>query len=373
MTILCEYFGWCGGCTLQDKNYPEQLALKRQGLANLFNMPELVLQGTEQWHYRNRMDFTIFFKGLGLRRRGRYDFVEVVRQCPIANPKINTALAEVWAWFEANKPSLEHFHIRTLSGTLRQCTLRSSEFTDEVTAIFMLNSDAPRLEEQRGLLRTFAQNCKINNVLMGDIPALSNAGLPPTVEVLKGQILIHEQVDTVPLTYHALGFAQGNLKGFMKILEYVRAQLLQNMRQPKLIDLYGGAGTFGFYLSDLFKQVEIIDNEGVNIDCAKVTAQLPQYAHVQVTCADADAVAEIDAHEAVLIVDPPRVGIHPKTLKKIIATEAPLLIYVSCNPKQLAQELPQFLETYTIEAFTAYDLFPNTAHVEAVVILKSKA
>lgn len=372
MSNICEYFGWCGGCTLQDKSYAEQLALKRQGLANVFNMPDLVLQGTEQWHYRNRMDFTIFFKGLGMRRRGRHDFVEVVRQCPIAHPKINEALAEVWAWFEANKPNLEHFHIRTLSGTLRQCTLRVAESTGAVTAIFMLNSDAPRLEEQRGLLREFAKTCHIQNVLMGDIPARHGAGLPPTVEIVKGDILIHDQVGPVPLTYHALGFAQGNPKGFMTILEYVRTQIMQSVRQPKLIDLYGGAGTFGFYLSDLFTRVEIIDNEGVNIDCAKVTAQLPQYSQVQVTCADADVVAEVAAHESVLLVDPPRSGIHPKTLKKIIATEVPLIIYVSCNPKQLSAELPIFLESYTMESIMAYDLFPNTAHTEAVVVLKKK-
>lgn len=377
MTNLCEYFGWCGGCTSQDVPYAEQLLRKQKELRELFafkgiELPEFQIHGGDQWHYRNRMDFTMFFKGFGLRRRGRYDFVEEIRRCPIAHEKINDALAELWSWYDANRPRIEHFHIRTQQGTFRQCTLRAPAFGSETTAIFMLNGDSPRLEEQRLVLRDFADTCKIENVLVGAIPAKSNAGLPPTVDVFKGQVLIREQLGPVPLTYHALGFAQGNPQHFINLLQDVRTEIQKYPRQPKLVDLYGGAGTFGLYLSDLFTQVEIVDSEGVNIDCAKETVKLPQYGHVQVRCADAEAVAEIDAHEATLLIDPPRAGIHPKTLKKIIAAQAPLLVYISCNPKQLAAELPYFLDAYTLESFSAYDLFPNTPHMEAVTVLKKR-
>lgn len=375
MTKLCEYFGWCGGCTSQDIPYAEQLLQKQNILRETFALkgialPQFEVRGNEQWHYRNRMDFTMFFKGFGLRRRGRYDFVEEIRQCPLANEKINIALTELWAWYDAYKPQLEHFHIRSQQGTLRQCTLRAPIFGKETTAIFMLNGDSPRLEEQRLVIRDFADTCKIDNVLVGAIPAKSNAGLPPMVEVLKGDVLIREQLGPVPLTYHALGFAQGNPQGFMCILKHIREYLLELKRPAKLIDLYGGAGTFGLYLADIFSSVEIVDNEGVNSECAKATVQLPQYSHVQVTCADASTIADIDAREAVLVLDPPRAGIHPKTLKKIIAAQAPVLVYVSCNPKQLALELPAFLEEYDLISFFVYDLFPNTPHTEAVVILQ---
>lgn len=375
--MRCEYFGWCGGCTSQDVAYPEQLLQKQKALRELFaykgiELPEFQVQAGEQWHYRNRMDFTIFFKGFGLRRRGRYDFVEEIRQCPIANTRINEALTELWSWFDTNKAQLDHFHIRSQKGTLRQCTLRAPKFGNEVTAIFMLNSDSERLAEQTALLKDFAQNTKLDNVLLGAIPAKSNAGLPATVEVLKGSVLVRERLAEVPLTYHALGFAQGNPQYFLELLQDVRSVITQYSPRLKLIDLYGGAGTFGLYLSDLFPRVEIIDSEGVNIECAKATVALPQYAHVQVRCADADAVAEIEAKDAVMIVDPPRAGIHPKTLKKIIAAEAPFLIYVSCNPKQLAQEMPSFLEKYSLERFLAYDLFPNTLHSETVAFLKKR-
>jgi tRNA/tmRNA/rRNA uracil-C5-methylase (TrmA/RlmC/RlmD family) len=346
-TKNCEYFGWCGGCTTQEST---------------------------TIGYRNRMDFTVFFGGIGLRRKGRFDFVEKIKSCPIALPPINIILKELWNWFDLNKPNLEPFLIKKLVGTLRYAIVRCTGFSDDTSIVFVLNSESPRVSEHIELLKTFAATSSAKHILIGQLPAENGSGCPETAEIIKGTGILTDYFLGRPVQYHALGFAQANPQGFQKLLEYTKSVL-----QPytaiysQLIDLYGGAGTFGFSLSPLFKKVTIIDTEGVNIRCAEKNVLENNYTNITVSCADANTVVDIpDAGTSCIILDPPRAGIHPKTLKKIISLRAPVIIYVSCKPTQFDKELPEFLEQYELKSFQRFDLFPNTPHYETVAELVLK-
>jgi tRNA/tmRNA/rRNA uracil-C5-methylase (TrmA/RlmC/RlmD family) len=346
-TPTCEYFGWCGGCTSQDP---------------------------ETFGYRNRMDFTIFFGGIGLRRKQRYDFVEKIKQCPIALPPINTLLQELWIWFEQNKPQLEPFLIKKLVGTLRYAIVRCTAFSDDTAIVFVVNGDSPRAPEQIELLKAFAEKSSAKHILIGRVTAQAGNGVPETAEVITGTGILTEYFLGQPVQYHALGFAQANPHGFQKLLEYIQNLIRPYAEKyPRLIDLYGGAGTFGFSLSPLFQKVTIIDTESLNIRCAEKNVRENNYPNVMINCADAATVVELpDANNSCLILDPPRAGIHPKTLKKIIELKAPVILYVSCKPKQFDLERPAFLAKYELKSFRKFDLFPNTAHYETVAELTLK-
>lgn len=347
MTNSCEYFGWCGGCTSQA--------------------PDTV-------GYRNRMDFTVFFGGIGLRRKGRYDFVEKIRQCAIALPPINILLAELWTWFEANKDKIEPFHLRKLIGTLRYSIIRCTAFSDDTAIIFVLNQASLRLKEHLELIKNFAAISTAKHILIGQLPPNNGASVPESADIVKGSGILTEHFLGKPVQYHALGFAQANPHGFQELLGYVKTMLSAHSRKyTHLIDLYGGAGTFGFSLSDLFTGVVIIDQEGNNIRCAEQNAKNNNYFNVKVVCADAKEIINIpNLPESCLILDPPRAGIHPKTLKNILGLHAPVIIYVSCNPKQLEKELPEFSAAYELKSLKKFGLFPNTSHYETVAELVCK-
>lgn len=379
-TPLCPYFGSCGGCSSQHIDYSLQTENKKQMVINELKKNNIVfpenvqLISGNEYFYRNRMDFVFSNEGPGLRRKGSFRDIVQIRKCVISNNKINQLLDEVWRWFEANKDKLDVFEMRRNTGTLRYSVIRASENADSSTITFILNDDSQKIAEHTELIRGFAEKSSAKNVLIARVPHNSDLSTSEDCFAVKGDEKMEESVLGNKIIFHSQSFFQNNTKMAEKMVGYCR-DLLKNHQtdDSMLIDLYGGAGTFGICMSDMFRKVMIIDNEGLNIQCAK--ANIEGNNKIEAIACDAASMQKLNIKEKDLfmIADPPRSGMHPKAIANIINLRPKTLIYVSCNPQQTAKELKTFTKYYDVASVAVLDLFPQTPHTEAIFELNSKS
>ncbi|MBI4146742.1 23S rRNA (uracil(1939)-C(5))-methyltransferase RlmD [Candidatus Woesearchaeota archaeon] len=364
----CPYFGTCGGCTSQHIEYEEQVKKKTEFVQKLF--PKVPIRTTfdQPYHYRNRMDFTFTKKGIGLREKGSWEKLLPIEQCPISNEQLNTRLAEVQQWTKNNP--VNPFDVVTQTGTLKYVVIRTPRNTNSIT--FILNKESPNMEEQIMLIKKFAETTTAKNILIGTIGAKTDMSISEELTVIKGDEMLSETLCNKTITYHSQAFFQNNTKMAEKMIEHVKELAIGNSQldvRKTLVDLYGGAGTFGICLADRFDKTIIIDNSKQNITCAQQNIVANKLTNTFAICADAKALAD-HTEEITLIVDPPRAGLHPKVIKTINQLKPKTIIYISCNPKQMAQDIARLTE-YKIDSLAVFDLFPQTEHVEAVAKLTS--
>jgi len=376
---LCPYFGKCGGCTSQHIAYALQTENKRQMVVNELTKNEIKfpadikLISGKDYFYRNRMDFVFSKNGPALREKGSFRNLVQIRKCVISNDKINKLLEEVWHWFNANKDRLDIFDIRKNVGTLRYSVIRASENYDSSTITFILNDDSNKIAEHVELIKEFADKTSASNVAIGRVPANTDLSTSDDSFEVKGDLKMQESVLGHKIVFSSQSFFQNNSKMAEEMVGYTKDLLSKHQTSSStLIDLYGGAGTFGICLSEMFKKTMIIDNEGLNIECAKENVKGND--KIEAIACDAASMRKLDIKEKYLfmIADPPRSGMHPKAIANIVNLRPKILIYVSCNPQQMAKELKTFCKYYDINSVAVFDLFPQTPHTEAIVELKRK-
>ena len=155
-----------------------------------------------------------------------------------------------------------------------------------------------------------------------------------------------------------------------KMQEYCRG-LLQKYEPLKahLLDLYGGVGTFGIINADLFKRVTIVENVPPAIECAQKNAEDNGMKNVTSVCLDAMQLQKLSVIKPVYVIaDPPRTGMHLKAIQRLVELQPEVILYISCNPEQLAKELLKF-KGYVVRSAALFDLFPQTTHSELIVEL----
>jgi len=183
--------------------------------------------------------------------------------------------------------------------------------------------------------------------------------------------------------YSAQGFFQNNHEMAEKMHEYVNNILqlkvdnrLSTFGEPgnryaHLLDLYGGVGTFGIINSDLFKTVKTVESFEGCVDAAKANIELNGVKNTEAILLDAMQLKKLDFQSPLFVVtDPPRSGMHQKTIEQLIVLKPKLIIYISCSIQQLEKELLKFLKHYKLKSAAIFDLFPQTNHMETVVELE---
>lgn len=364
----CPYFGTCGGCAQQNVAYDTQVEQKKKRVTNYFlargiALPNVSAHFDTAYNYRNRMDFVFTKDGLGLREKGEWKKLLHVAQCPISNAKLNSLLKEVNEWFTAVKPDV--FDVKSTTGTFRYAVIRAPEHTDDSAITFILNRDSPILEAQKKLVLEFAKTTSAKNVLIGTVISKTDMSIADDAAPIKGNAFVTEKLLGKTMTYHSQAFFQNNTIMAEKMIEHVKKEI---GRGKTLIDLYGGAGTFGVTLADNFEKTIIIDNVAGNIEQARANIANNKV-HAEARCADANVLSEYSG-ELTLLVDPPRAGLHPKVISAIKQLRPKTLVYISCNPEQLAKEAT--LLGYEVKTLGVFDLFPQTEHVEAIATLAPK-
>ena len=389
----CKYFGKCGGCATQHLSYEVQLENKKERL--MHEIGTLLTPGTtmesakfvqvfsgEEWNYRNRMDMTFTYEGIGFREKGKWWKPIAISNCPISNDQLNGLAKEVYDFFS---PDFDAFNVKSHDGTYKYAVIRTPQNDSSVSIV--LNKQSPRLDDAVKKVKEFSKKTTANNVLITYCKAKSSQSIGEEFEVLKGSEMLEETICSKKLRYSAQGFFQNNSVMAEKMHEYVHSLLISHCgpdsgpdSEPNggascgdynhLLDLYGGVGAFGIVNADLFHKVTSVESfEGCTV-AAKANIELNDVKNMEAICMDAKRLKQVNLPEKDLyvITDPPRSGMSEETIIQLRKLKPEVIIYISCNVEQLGKDLPKFKD-YKIKSAAIFDLFPQTNHMESVIEL----
>jgi 23S rRNA (uracil-5-)-methyltransferase RumA len=364
----CPHAGTCGGCTWQHVAYDRQLNEKRaaveKALAPVGLTVGRVLPAVERFHHRNRMDY-VFGPGgeLGLKQPGRWDKHLDLSTCLLLSSDGFEVVKRVRDW--AKKNEIQPWDNRAHAGFLRYLVIREGKETGERLAM-LVTADGP-LEKEQELLETLSPLC--TSIVHGINPSITDLSIAQTMRPLKGEALLRERVGSVTYRIHPNAFFQTNTRMAGVLLEHVRELALQGPH-ARLLDLYCGGGFFSLALARDVESALGIELDPQAIAEAEASARENGIANARYRAEAAEALSWEAEKPEVVIVDPPRSGLHPKVRRTLLEKRPPRIIYVSCGYKALATDLQELLKAYSGEPATCIDLFPHTPHIETVVHLK---
>jgi len=379
MNISCEHFGRCGGCKYLDIPYEQELEIKKEALLETLgaygHLVKTLHPAPHITGYRNKMELAFGDEGkdgrlaLGMRKQRSFYEVATPEHCVLICDDFKRIIMYVLEYFRNTGEAF--YHRKRHIGALRHLVLRRGEFTGEIllnlsTTSTLATPLAPLVEG----LCNLELDGKIVGILHSVNGGVADAVKNENVELLFGRDYYNEEICGLKFKVSAFSFFQTNSAGAEVLYGLVRDYAVRE--NAKLAyDLYCGTGTIAQILSPYFEKVLGIELVEDAIKAAKDNAELNGITNCDFYAGDVQAV--IQAHAAapdVVVVDPPRDGLHPKALPLIVELGAPRLVYVACKPKSLARDLDLLIAAgYTVEKIEGMDMFPRTPHVEAVALL----
>lgn len=366
-TPLCPYFGSCGGCSAQHIEYELQIENKKKQLQQITNFSDIQVFSDKEYAYRNRMDFIFQKNGLGFRKKEHWDKVVEIKNCVIAEKRIQELMQEI----NNNFTNIDFFDLQKHTGTFRYAVIRKG--TTEASISFVLNSDSSRIAEGIEKIKTFAEKSTAENILITYVPANTDQSTSSDFFIVKGKDHLTAKYIGKKFQYPIQGFFQNNHSMAEKMQEYVHKMIsTYNTENAQLIDLYGGVGAFGIINASNFKKTRIVESFPQSIEAAKENIILNKEKNTEAILLDAKNIHKMEIKQPLfLITDPPRTGMEEKTMQTIKIWKPERIIYISCNPQQLAKDIPK-LRGYKIQSAALFDLFPQTSHSEAVLELRKE-
>ena len=397
-TPRCPQFGICGSCTMQTVPYREQLALKESHigklLAPVIRNPEevtwLPIAGSpSDWEYRNKMEFTFgdeYRDGpltLGQHRKGSmYDLV-CAEGCCLVDEDIRSIVRETIAY--AKQAGLPFYHRMRHEGYLRHLLVRKASKTGEILVDIITTTQVQH--DWSGFASRIASltfRGQLKGVLHTVNDSAADTVLNEGTELLYGQDFITEELLGLRFRISAFSFFQTNSEGAEVLYETVRKMVLDvtagetfsegsgaGGERGVIFDLYSGTGTIGQLLAPVARKVVGIEIVEEAVEAARVNAAANGLSNCEFVAGDVlKKLDEVTEKPDSIVLDPPRDGIHPKALPKILAYGVKHMVYISCKPTSLARDLAPIQEAgYRVVAVQAVDLFPQTPHVETVALL----
>ncbi len=380
---LCAHFPLCGGCQKRDIPYPQQLLEKETQFTQLFtsHFPDFapliqpILGCTLQDYFRNKMEFS--FGGtdpsepeqnlfLGLKKRGRFDAIIPLEHCYLHSPTTQDILATTAAFFAEKKITTWNYY--TNEGTLRYLTVRHSKTTGEFLLILVVSQYAPCFQDWAQTLKT--QFPQIKSIVVALQTTQSDTAYTDHTTVLLGEPFLEEELDGLTFRLSPYSFFQTNTHQ-AKVL-YKTIESFANLNNTDtVLDLYCGTGTIGLYLARKAGKVIGVDENPHSIANAQKNAEINRLSNTLFLTENVKNFLKFNpVHADCIVIDPPRDGLAPKALKRVVERQANQVIYVSCNPKSLLRDLPVLLQGgYTLEAIQPVDMFPHSGHIEVVTKL----
>ena len=392
---FCEHFGVCGGCRWQPLPYQMQLDAKRQQvedqLVRIGHLevppirPTLPSEKTE--YYRNKLEFSASSKrwllktepqdlvepGLGFHVGKFFDKVLDIRDCHLQAAPSNAIRLFIKQFCLDN--GLEFYNIRENRGFFRNMFIRTTEDGQIMLILcFARPDEAPRKALLDALLKEFPQITSLYYVINEKLND-SIGDLSPVL--YHGQDAIYEQMEGLSFKIGPKSFYQTNSRQAYRLYSVARDFAALTGKEV-VYDLYTGTGTIAQFVSRQASQVFGIEYVPEAIEDARDNARRNGIGNCEFFAGDMKDVLNQDfirehGHPDVIILDPPRAGIHPDVAQVILQAAPDRMVYVSCNPASQARDLAILCQDYTITAVQPVDMFPHTMHVENVVALKRKA
>jgi 23S rRNA (uracil-5-)-methyltransferase RumA len=367
----CRYFLKCGGCSAQHIEYNVQVSNKQKMVADAVgvDVDEVAVFSGSEYGYRNRMDFIFHGAGIGFRRKGDWRSVVDVDRCEISNARLNEIAGEIREFFVSG--SVDAFDVRRKAGTFRYAVVRTPSGGSSVS--FVLNAKSSKIAEAIEKVKEFAGKSPVENIVVTYVEPNTDTSISDDYFVVKGGELLREKYMGNSFVFPVQGFFQNNHEVAEKMHEYVNGLLKgYDTKGACLLDLYAGVGTFGINNALLFEKVNLVEGVAPAVDAAKKNIEINKLRNVVADCVDDRQLKKLEFGERLFVVtDPPRSGMNPKTVKQLNRLEPEVIVYVSCNPRQLAKDIPKFRQ-HEVKSVAMFDMFPQTVHCEAVVELVRK-
>ncbi|WP_124066365.1 23S rRNA (uracil(1939)-C(5))-methyltransferase RlmD [Clostridium sp. E02] len=377
----CPHFGKCGGCTYQTIPYKDQLKIKEEQVKDLLDgvIESYIFEGIKgsplEDGYRNKMEFSFgdeFKDGplaLGMHKRGSFYDVVTTTDCKIVNSDFCDILSVVKDYFEqlgtGFYKKMQHI------GYLRHLLIRRGTRTGEILVDLVTTTQEDLdLKPLLDRMLAFDLNGKIVGILHTFNDSLADVVKSDRTEVLYGQDYFYEELLGLKFKISPFSFFQTNSLGAEVLYDTVR-NYVGETKDKVVFDLYSGTGTIAQIVAPVAKKVVGVEIVEEAVAAAVENAKLNGLNNCEFIAGDVLKVIDgITDKPDLIILDPPRDGIHPKALSKIIDYGVEHLVYVSCKPTSLARDLVVLkARGYQVEKVCCVDMFPSTANVETVVLL----
>lgn len=381
----CKHFGECGGCSILSVPYERQLEIKEKQVMDLFLNQDLFgfkfegIEGSpEDKLYRNKMEYTFGDEikdgplTLGLHKKGRHIDIMTVDECLLVDNDFIEVLSKTVQYF--NEKELPYYRTVNHKGYLRNLVVRKGVNTKELMVNIVTSSQIDfDMTEYKNLLLGLSLDAELVSVLHTINDGLADAVQCDELRVLHGRDYIQEEVLGLKFKISPFSFFQTNTKGAEELYTMAR-EFIGDHADKIVFDLYSGTGTIGQVMAGAAKKVYGIEIIEEAVVAANENAKLNGLTNCEFVAGDvAKTVKNFKVKPDLIIVDPPRPGVHKDAIRDISGFGAKEIIYISCNPKTLVLDLVEFKNYgYEIEKVKCMDMFPNTPHVETVVKLKKK-
>lgn len=390
----CKYFNWCGGCTWQNVSYEQQVQFKwnhvKESIRHLAGIENIEVQkpivSKKVFTYRNKMEFSFADKrwlvpdelgnmdieksfALGLHVPGTFDKIISIDACMLQSDTANQILNITKEYCKNN--GLQPYGIKSHEGFLRFLVIReSSAYGDIMVNIVTANKNPKKLNElSQQLSHNFPQIKSIINTIN---EKKAQIAFGEEEIILYGKSFITDKLFTKEYKISANSFFQTNTHQaenlYKLVLEYSKIN-----KNNVAWDLYSGTGTITLLLAEKAKKVfgfELVDKAVMD---ARKNASEFGIQNVEFVLGDVlDKKSKISEKPDVIVVDPPRSGLHPKVSEFLAQNGAQRIVYVSCNPTTMARDIKTIKENYDLIKVQPVDMFPQTYHIETVALLEKK-
>lgn len=394
----CSHFGVCGGCKWQHLPYEKQLEFKQQQVYDnfsrigKFSFPEIrdIVGSEKQYYYRNKLEFTFSNKrwlsekeissgteiqdrnALGFHIPGMFDRVVDVEKCYLQNELSNKIRNSIKDYARDNE--LEFYDSRSHTGYLRTLVIRTTSGNETMVILNLQHED----KEKGGKLLKYISDSfpEITSLMYVINPKLNDTFNDLDVKLYSGKDHITERMGKLKFRIGPKSFFQTNSLQAENLYSLARdyAGLTGN---ETVYDLYTGTGTIANYLAGDCKKVIGLDNVPEAIADARLNSEINNIDNTVFFSGDVKEMLtprfmSEQGYPDVIIIDPPRAGMHESVVNTILETAVSRIVYVSCNPATQARDIAILAEKYEVKIVQPVDMFPQTHHVENVVLLELK-
>ena len=387
----CPHFGQCGGCTYQNLPYEEQVKLKESQVKAMMDEAvdgdyiwEGVLESPVKSEYRNKMEFSFGDEykdgplALGMHKRGSFHDIVNVCDCQIVDGDYRKILACTLEC--ARKSGLPYYHRMRHDGYFRHLLVRKAVKTEEILIDIVTASEEgfdskPKefLDKWAAALQALELTGKIVGILHTKNNSLADIVKDEGTEILWGKDYFYEELLGLKFKITPFSFFQTNSLGAEVLYEKAR-EYIGDTNEKVVFDLYSGTGTIAQILAPVAKKVVGVEIVEEAVEAAKVNAKLNGLDNCTFWAGDVlKVIDELGEVPDLIMLDPPRDGVNPKALMKILNFGVDRLVYIACKPTSLARDLEMIQgRGYKVEKIACVDLFPNTVHIETVVLLSQQ-
>ncbi len=395
---VCPHFGVCGGCLYQSLPYEEQLKLKKEQVDSLIRevCGDWGLEGIKgspiAERYRNKMEFSFGDEykdgplALGMHRRGSFYDVVTTRDCRIVHEDFCKILGATLDYFA--KAGVPYYKKLQHVGYLRHLLVRRAVKTGEILAVLVTTTQTEVLaarcgEPERGeaeLLSGWRQTLEkldlegsFAGILHMKNDSLADVVQSDETEILSGRDYFYEELLGMRFCITPFSFFQTNSLGAEVLYETVR-EYVGDTKDKVVFDLYSGTGTIAQITSPVAARVVGVEIVEEAVESARENARSNGLENCEFIAGDVlKVIGDIKDKPDLIILDPPRDGIHPKALRKIMDFGVERMVYVSCKPTSLARDLQVLMENgYRVERGCCVDMFPATGNIEVVCLLSKQ-